>query len=636
MAPPISLVRNAPPTSIARDASATSSSGYRDVATRFAFDGKNIQNLGDKLTGLQNDLFNSGYYQGSNYGTEVDGKLGPKTNNAIKSLQNDLVSAGFLPQGSATGAFDPAQMGAAISKLMQQGVPDVVSPDIMQRLSRFIQSAGQAPAQMPASTAQSSFTQAAGSNPVALNTPAATPAAAPAADPGEARIQNTLKMLDNIVQQRGIQTADGHAPTQADYQTAVAQVARELAAEPNTPDLLAQLGKGQLGFDPTHNSDSEVDKFLNMIADQVDPKTTAGAAQTSSAATGAPAASGPAAPLSPAGQNLRNLLSNNIDLASSTMNGGNPTLIMNQVIGQRAQSLGSGDIRANLMKNFTAQQLGFDPRTATDAQLQGLVKEVMNDARNQSSLSFSANAPAAAPTASTPVTGTTGATGAPAQPGQLSPAAQNLNMLLGQNIDMQSQLMAGGNPTLIMNQTIAARANSLTTGDIRANLMSHFSAQQLGFDPRTASDAQLKGLMNEVLKNAQSQSQLGFSPTAPTAAPAASTPVTGSTTATAPTTGQPGQLSPAGQNLYTLLTQNINMVNQLMAGGNPTLIQNQVVADRVKSLSSGDIRANLMRNFTAQQLGFDPRSASDAQLAGLVAEVQRSAQSQSQLSFSAT
>jgi hypothetical protein len=509
MAPPISLVRNAPPTSIARDVS-NAVSGYRDVATRFAFDGKTIQNFGDKLKGLQNDLFNSGYYAGSNYGTEVDGKLGPKTNTAIKNLQNDLVAAGFLPQGSANGVFDPAQMGPALSKLMQQGVPDVVAPDIMQRLSRFIQSAGQAPAQMPASNAQSTFTQA-GSSPVALNTPGATPAGAPAADQGDQRIQNTLKMLDNIVQQRGIQTADGHQPTQADYQTAIAQVARELAAEPNTPDLLAQLGKGQLGFDPTHNSDSEVDKFLNMIADQVDPHKTAGAAQTSAAATGAPAASGPAAPLSPAGQNLYNLLGQNIDLRAAVSDGQNANVAMNQVIANRAGVLGVGDVRANLIKNFTPAQLGFDPRTATDAQLVGLLREVQNSAKSQSSLSFTAGTPAAA-TASTPVTGATTATAATsAQPGQLSPAGQNLYTLLTQNINMVNQLMAGGNATLIQNQVVADRARQLSTGDVRTNLMRNFTPQQLGFDPRSATDAQLAGLVAEVQKSAQSQSQLSFS-----------------------------------------------------------------------------------------------------------------------------
>jgi hypothetical protein len=615
MAPPISLTRNAPPPSIARDpSSATSGAGYRDVSTRFAFDGKNIQNLGDKLTGLQNDLFNSGYYQGSSYGTEVDGKLGPKTNNAIKSLQNDLVAAGFLPQGSANGTFDPAQMGQAISKLMQQGVPDVVSPDIMQRLSRFVQSAGQAPAQMPASTAQSSFTQGAGSNPVALNSPAATPAATPGADQGDQRIQNTLTVLDNIVRQQGIATPNGQPPTQADYQHAIAQVARGLAGETNTPDLLAAAAKKagvDLGFNPAHNSDSEIDGFLKMIADQIDvPQNgVATGAQTPAAATGTPAASGQPAQLSQAGQALSAALSSNIDLMPAVMAGKNPSVVMAGVIAQRAQSLGTGQtLRNNLAK------LGLDVGNATDAQLNGMVAEVVNSSKAQSTLQFGASAPVAAPTASTQSTGATTATTPSGSAGPMNSGASAIYQLLGQNID----LMSSSNPTMTMNKTILARAQSLGTGQTLRNNLS-----RMGLDVSQASDADLNNAMAQVMGQAQSQSSLQFGGT-PAAAPVASTQATsGATSSTGGVTQSAGMTSGASA-IYQLLGQNID----LMSASNPTIAMNKEIARRAQTLGTGQaLRNNLSR------MGLDVSQATDAQLNDAMNQVMKQAQSQSTLQF---
>ena len=98
--------------------------------------------------------------------------------------------------------------------------------------------------------------------PVALTSPSK-----PAADPGEQRIQNTIHALAEY--EVGQMQANGQPITRQSLELATAQLAGQLAHDPNGRQRLAEIGQGQLGFDPMHNSDGAVDAFLQGISDEL-------------------------------------------------------------------------------------------------------------------------------------------------------------------------------------------------------------------------------------------------------------------------------------------------------------------------------------------------------------------------------
>src|SRR5215203_1477220 len=99
--------------------SSPSNLGYREFPTTFrmGWSGRaaNFFNGGERLRTLQNDLFHGGYFPSQNYRREVDGLFGGRTQAAVRSLQQDLISAGVY-QGPVDGVFD-SNVAEAIARL---------------------------------------------------------------------------------------------------------------------------------------------------------------------------------------------------------------------------------------------------------------------------------------------------------------------------------------------------------------------------------------------------------------------------------------------------------------------------------------------------------------------------------------
>jgi hypothetical protein len=120
-----------------------------------------------------------------------------------------------------------------------------------------------APAQSPAPIGmsdESSFSQARAA-PVALTPPSG------AVDQGEQRIQTTTTAL--VAFELGRRRATGGDTSLDAVQQGAANLANQLANDPLGRQKLAQLGNGQLGFDPMHNSAADISVFLKDIGDEL-------------------------------------------------------------------------------------------------------------------------------------------------------------------------------------------------------------------------------------------------------------------------------------------------------------------------------------------------------------------------------
>jgi hypothetical protein len=102
--------------------------------------------------------------------------------------------------------------------------------------------------------------------PVALTPPTIKPVEA-SNDPGEQRIQNTMRALSRY--EMNERSADGQSTDPLSLELATANLANQLAHDPNGRQRLAEIGQGQLGFDPMHNRDRAVDSFLDGISDEL-------------------------------------------------------------------------------------------------------------------------------------------------------------------------------------------------------------------------------------------------------------------------------------------------------------------------------------------------------------------------------
>jgi hypothetical protein len=128
---------------------------------------------------------------------------------------------------------------------------------------------GNSPSQAPDSTllqpqvsggfGQSSFTHHKAA-PVELN-----PSSDPSKKVTDARLQKIISALATLEIKR--LRASGQPATPAAVLHGVARRAGELAKSPNSRELLSEIGKGNLGFEPKYDSESYVDQMLNTIRD---------------------------------------------------------------------------------------------------------------------------------------------------------------------------------------------------------------------------------------------------------------------------------------------------------------------------------------------------------------------------------
>jgi peptidoglycan hydrolase-like protein with peptidoglycan-binding domain len=360
---------------VVEDAVAT---GYRDLMSdvRMSAPGSGSTDYGSKLTGLQNDLVNAGYYPSNDYSTEVDGKYGARTKAAVTQLQQDLKAAG-LYSGSANGIAD-----AALTKALAQlksGVPSSVTGAVADRLARFAKSET-----LPASVmsqqqvANSSFDHARKA-PVALDARASAPntAAPQSADLGEQRIAATKQLLGDLFKQ--VSHGANLSPQQA--AAAKAMIADALINEPNTNQLLAKYGKGQLGFDPAKSSDAEIDTFLKMVSAELKDESRAAAptAAVPGQAVSAPRGGTQTQVTAAMGTNLYQAMGRKVNLMDVAARG-QVNVELGKMLGQLKNDPNRREILAT---RFTPEELsGINPRTASDETLNALLDAGQRAANN--------------------------------------------------------------------------------------------------------------------------------------------------------------------------------------------------------------------------------------------------------------
>ncbi|MBK7862654.1 MAG: peptidoglycan-binding protein [Archangiaceae bacterium] len=241
------------PDSIDRQAPA-----YRELPVnyRIGWNGKKWTEGGEKLKSLQNDLVHAGYYGNKSYKAEVDGLFGPQTQAAVTGLQQDLIAA-HLYSGEASGTFDPATAQALAQMSRIDGLPEDLDAAAARRLSRFF-SSSQADVKAKVELSDT-FEPAKAPPPVVID---------PGTDTGEQRINATVTALSQKVDMTAIAGADGQVSPE-EFQLAIADLAAKMQAAPDSREQLAEIGQGQLGFDPMHNSEADVDNFLGQLHDQL-------------------------------------------------------------------------------------------------------------------------------------------------------------------------------------------------------------------------------------------------------------------------------------------------------------------------------------------------------------------------------
>jgi hypothetical protein len=233
-------------------------------------------NYGDNLATMQGELVGAGYYK-SNDMSEADGKFGQHTAAAFSQLQSDLNAAGVY-SGPTNGQFNNS-VTQGLNSLKQNGIPAGLDPATTQRLQSLMQTAtpvtvtAAAPppiettsAPISATLSPSSFDPStAATRPQAISTPA-PPAAQ---DTGNQRINATVAFLGSHVNTQQLTQQLGHTPTTADFETACANLADNLRAQPNTRQILSAYAGNSLGFNPMHNSEADVDNFLGGVSGQL-------------------------------------------------------------------------------------------------------------------------------------------------------------------------------------------------------------------------------------------------------------------------------------------------------------------------------------------------------------------------------
>jgi peptidoglycan hydrolase-like protein with peptidoglycan-binding domain len=233
-------------------------------------DNKSFADVGEDGKRVQSLMYNAGMYPaGSSYGSEVDGKFGPKTAQATKDTQTLLKKAGYY-NGPINGQFN-AGMAQGLEKLKSaETMPSGLSADETQKLTRMGLSAAQAkPAQLPVSQDASTFTAAAKAGPVNLNGGAAAAAQPVELDvtrpEADKAVNTTLTTLGMKVDTTTL--PQGPAAQQAAKEQ-MAKMADTLAASPNTLQALKTIGQQRLGFDPNDPKFNEqnVDKFLHDLS----------------------------------------------------------------------------------------------------------------------------------------------------------------------------------------------------------------------------------------------------------------------------------------------------------------------------------------------------------------------------------
>jgi hypothetical protein len=599
MIPP-NLVGRSTPLSVVRDPDSSSTdTGYRDLQsnTKMAFSGT-VQDYGDQLKPIQNDLVNAGYYPSNDYTTEVDGKFGPKTNAAVTQLQSDLTAAGLF-KGDASGAVD-GKLATALAQLKQKGVPQGVSPEIAARLQKFTQSAGAAPAPMR-SNDTSAFTPGASNKPAVSLNPQGQPVNATGQDQGEDRIQKMITVLGNAVDMNAIAGPDGKV-TQAAYQHAVAQLASSLASQPNTRETLAMIGKDKLGFDPMKNSEAEVDNFLSLVSKQLDAAPTTPGAQTAApagdAGAAAPAQTGISDQQATAG--ITNVLKQLLTPGQLAQQGVQVnTQSYNTALASIARQLKEQPNSREVLSQIGAKALGFDPTQLSEQKIDNLLGQVQDQLTK-------AAAPAAPATPSYQQT-------------MGSPSVQNLTGILGSFIDPNQLPQPVTQQSYF--QTIAQEAGTLrNSGQAQQWLAQNVGAQALGFDPMKATPAQIDNLLMQVQSFAMQRG--------------AGIPVQQQAGAvTGPATGAPAQQAPA-QQASPQLTATMNAFRSVftasgmsMQGGaaNNNNYYTWLAQNAAQLQNSPDPRAAFMQIAAqpgpmgrANLMGFNAMQFSDAQFRQLL------------------
>jgi hypothetical protein len=228
---------------------------------------KSYQEMGEEGKKAQAIIFNGGGYQSrdtsspaalkKSFDTEVDGKIGPRTEAAFKNTQELLKKAGFY-NGPVNGQFN-ADMAKGLDQLRStERLPtEGLSPEEQQRLGSLARAASQKTV-TPVQPSQEES---------AFSRNAQAPAGAPNIT-GASKQVDGAKVLDNLTSAIGNQVdpkLKGPERTEA-IALATAQMAQtdpKLTTDQNNAVLMAKFKQlGNLGFDPTHN---EPDKLRSLL-----------------------------------------------------------------------------------------------------------------------------------------------------------------------------------------------------------------------------------------------------------------------------------------------------------------------------------------------------------------------------------